>query len=208
METSDITIDPPPPSLFVEALKCIGAGLPGLGFAVVYLTVLLDSPLHPEFTPDVLVRLMKIEFIVIHSFAFVGLIGLARPGYGSLRLLRAIAFWGLLVTYAICAAATGWEGLVTFVCLGVVRYVGFLMRIRDPGATWQILMRWLVSLLAFMLLAIAFGMPMYVPDWSGSDALLAFGMTYFGLLAMLELIGVYRWRIVRSALARASRVMR
>lgn len=80
----------------VAALPCLLAGLEFLNLATT------GKPFFGGGWKE-LTLIMQVEFLVIHSMAFLGLIALWRPEDAKAKLTRAIAFWGLFGLYLAAA---------------------------------------------------------------------------------------------------------
>jgi len=140
---------------------------------------------------------MGIEFLAIHSFPFMMLIGSAHPPNEQGEKCRPAAFWGLFCLYFIMAAKMGGLlAVLTFAGLTVSTYLGYLLRRTSPGAIGQLSMRWAMSFLIFMITASATRMSEEVGEWPDHERVLYFGMSYFLVLGLLELSGFYHSRPV------------
>jgi len=186
-------------------LKSQGAGLLdwknivpamfSLGLAAAYARVILQGQGLVGLGPDRLTRLMQIEFLVIHSFPFLGLIALVRPTAWRHRAIQWSAFGGLLSIYLWMAFTEGgWESVLTLLGLTLATYVGFLLHLEPETQVRRLGFRWLISFALFILLAIVAGMPQSVNDWDGSEEVRLFGLLYFLAHGLLEWTGFYQAR--------------
>ena len=145
-------------------------------------------------------RLMEIEFLVIHSFPFLVIIGLLRPETKKLRIIRTLGFWGLLAIYIIFAfTMDGWAGIFTFTGLTLVTYVGFFLRITEPKLVAQLVVRWFVNFILFLLFVGIMKMPESVERWHSYKQVYDFGLSYFFCLGAIEWSGFYQGQWITDA---------
>jgi hypothetical protein len=151
-----------------------------------------------RFMPDRWLRsIVALQFIVIHSFPFLMAIAMVRHPATGCRWCRGILFWGLSAFYlAGSFQLGGFPGLLSFVGLTFTTYVGFLLRRTQPGAGFDLTLRWMVGMALFMTAAIVFDMPPDVESWPSFPQALWFGFTYFLALGFIEAAGLYRCRLV------------
>ena len=97
----------------------------------------------------------EIEFIVLHSIGFIGILALVRPPRAEWAMLKwlAVAFLGMMYLTG-AHNMGGTEGLLLFLSLTVATYLGFFLRFMSSGAAVSLAVRWVISL---MLLGIASG---------------------------------------------------
>ena len=179
--------------------KCAVAALPAFLVALEFLLVLLQKrPLFGS-TARELTDAMKAEFLVLHSMAFLGALGLWRPENILARLVRALAFWGLFALYSWLASSAGRTTLVVFVSLTFVTYFGLFMTWRSPWATVQLGARWFGGFVLFMTAAGYYDTPSDVTRWTNHPEVLRAGLLYFFLLAAVEMAGLYLRYVPRIA---------
>ena len=188
---------PKPPSRWTD----VNSALPNLVLGSCYALTAFTGVTLPFMDRHWLGLMMGIEFLVIHSFPFMMLIGSASSLTGRATTCRQVAFWGLFcIYYAMAASMGGLAAVVTFASLTVATYLGYLLRRTSPGAVGQLAMRWGLSVLVFMITATATGMPEDVEEWFDHTRVLHFGMAYFLSLGLLEISGIYQMRAIREFL--------
>ena len=175
------------------------AGLPELLVGLHFLAVVnrWDSPFAVK--PRDLTLLMQVEFLVIHSTAFLGFVGLWRPENAAGRKTRAVAFWGLFGLYCLMAGSQGSKYLLVFFGLTFVTYLGFFMSWGARSARQQLVARWTLGFVLFLVAGGFFGAPQNVGHWGGRDSVLKAGALYFLALAALEFSGLYLRTIPRHS---------
>ena len=141
--------------------------------------------------PRYLAQLMQVEFLVIHSFPFICLIALQRPRSWRGKGVQGYLFTALLSLYMLAAGKESVAGVLIFLSATLVTYLGFLLRLRDPGAAVNLLKRWGVSFAFFILWCMILGMESEVSQWRPGDKLFGFGFLYFLSLALAEFTGIY-----------------
>jgi hypothetical protein len=147
---------------------------------------------------------MGIEFIVIHSFPFIFLIALAKPAAIKWKIARWIGFWGMLAFYIWMAYYQyKFWGLISFLGVTLVTYIGFLLRLNSPRLTVQLVARWIFTFVAYLVSMGTSGMPENVSDWGSSGNIFIFGMMFFLFVGFLEWTGIYQ-RIADSNIANFS----
>lgn len=173
------------------------AGLPEFLVGLQFLAV--ANRWHAPFVakPRDLTLLVQVEFLVIHSTAFLGFLGLWQPENAAGRKTRAVAFWGLFGLYCLMAAAQGLKYLIVFFGLTFVTYLGFFMSWGSRSATQQLVARWAIGFAVFILAVGVFGTPKNVTEWTGRASVLKAGALYFLALAALEFSGLYLRTIPR-----------
>jgi hypothetical protein len=181
----------------------IQAALPNLLLAGLYAFAAFGRITLPFMDRRWLGALMGIEFLVIHSFPFMMLIGSVRPRDDGARKCRSAAFWGLFAVYFLFAAQlAGAAGVLAFAGLTVATYLGYLLRRTSPDAVMQLAARWASSFLVFIICSAAAGMPEGVDDWPEHGRVLFFGLAYFLVLGLLEATGFYDGKFLRAAMER------
>lgn len=179
--------------------KCAAAALPELLVALQFLAFALwQAPLLGA-GRETLTTVMQVEFLVIHSMGFLGLIGLWRPEDARGRVQRAIAFWGLFGLYCLVAIHQGSTYFVLFFGLGFATYLGLFMNWGSPSAQMQLVARWICGFVAYMIANAVFDTPRNVSAWTGRTSVIHAGALYFLGLAALELSGLYLRVIPRHA---------
>lgn len=170
----------------------LNSALPNLVLGSCYALTAFRGITLPFMDRHWLGTMMGIEFLVIHSFPFMMLIGSAHPPTEQGEKCRQVAFWGLLGLYVIMAAKMGGlPAIITFASLTVATYLGYMLRRTAPGAVVQLSMRWAMSFLVFMITASTAHMPESVSEWPDHRRVVYFGMAYFLVLGLLELSGFY-----------------
>lgn len=72
-------------------------------------------------------ELMQIEFLVIHSFLFLGLIALPKADTKKEKITQWSAFFVFLSGYLLFASSAGWAGIGAFLGATAATYFGFLL---------------------------------------------------------------------------------
>jgi hypothetical protein len=184
-----------PPSTTVEPLP--GAGrlrnrlLPALTTLLIALAYLLalQGVRLPGVSGEWLSLLVKVEFLVIHSFPFLALITLPRLKWRRWRIFQWFLFITWMCLYLAFAVAdeSGLAGTTAFLVATAGTYLGFLLRWTYIRRIAALARRWLVSFILFMAAAGIAGSE----DWRFSRALLLHGLLYFAAVGLLELSGLY-----------------
>ena len=170
----------------------INSALPNLALGSFYALNAFRGITLPFMDRHWLGTMMGIEFLVIHSFPFMMLIGSAHPLNEQGEKCRQAAFWGLFGLYVITAAKMGGlPAIITFASLTVATYLGYMLRRTSPDSVGQLSMRWVISFLVFMITAGTARMPESVCEWPDHGRVVYFGMAYFLVLGLLELSGFY-----------------
>jgi len=197
------------PLLRVPAL---GAALPDAALAVTFLTAWIAPASLPAGTGGWLLLTMIVEFIVMHSAAFMGKLAFA-PLSRTLRVRGMLGFAGLYMMF-ILAMAKGfhaWWPVWSFTLLTLNRLASVLFGQPASGDEQAFVARsWAVSGILYLSgVALTLFAPLprlgvdaaAIARWHlpGSGAwvsqpwrVLAFGAYYFGLTALSELNG-HRW---------------
>lgn len=134
--------------------------------------------------------LLRSEFLVIHSFGFLGLLALMPVDGWRQHLLRGYVFFGLFGLYLRVAVDDDLDTALDLLLGTVATYGGLLVGAGNRPVR-QVIRRWVVAFVAFCILAFAFLMPQNVRSWDN----LYFGCAYFAFLAGAEMWGLYgrRW---------------
>lgn len=179
--------------------KYLRAALPDLSLAATYMLAAFWSVTFPGMEHKRLGYLMMIEFLVIHSFGFLGLLAMAKPTMKGQRPLQWILFWGLVALYCVFASmAGGVSGIISFFSLGVVTYFGFLLNLTSERAKAHLITRWFLSAYLYAITIGITGTDTGMRDWNRSVEVLYFGMLYFGALGLLEWSAFYDSRPIRA----------
>jgi hypothetical protein len=136
-------------------------------------------------------KLMQMEFVVLHSFAFVALFAFPRVDRLIERLIQGAIVSALLFMYCAMALSEGWEGLCIFVGATFATYFGFLFNL-NSSAGRQIGVRWFFGTIIYFAGVTVADLPESVNDWDQEPAMIPLGIYYFTALALLELSGIYR----------------
>jgi len=182
-----VTVEQPPlgpEPLWRRVLPALSAFL----LALAYLSARLDLSL-PGLSREWLSLLVKVEFLVIHSFPFLALITLPRLKWRRWRVFQWFLFVTWMCLYLAFAVAdeNGLAGSAACLAATAGTYLGFMLRWKDARRVAALAVRWLVSFLLFMLAAGIAGSE----DWRYSPALLLHGLIYFTAVGVLEASGLY-----------------
>jgi hypothetical protein len=139
----------------------------------------------------------SIEFIVLHSIGFLGMLALIRPTraeWAALKWLAVVLLGAMYLSSAYKMGGT--QGLWLFLSLTFTTYLGFFLNFTTGGAALSLALRWIVSTL---LLGVAMAIVGIEGDlgrvaWSSPREGLRFGQWFFGLLLLVELTGLYHLR--------------
>lgn len=151
--------------------SALGTGRPWFGFTREWLTVM-----------------MQIEFLVIHSFAFLMLIAWFQPKTRRLRVARWAVFlaFSALYLYAALTSAGGWASVGTFLGLTAVTYLGAMLRRLSTAELILTGVRWMFNAFVFLIVSGEMHLPNTVNDWVGLPRVIEFGLWYFLALAAFE----------------------
>ncbi len=179
-------------SRMIPALTCFG-------LAVCYIAALLGSPVG-GMTKEWLSLLVKVQFLVIHSFPFLALITLPRLEMLRWRIFQWFLFCTWFCLYLAFAVADehGIGGIIAFMSGTLATYLGFILRTSDEKQIFMLGKRWITSFVVFILSAILFDSG----NWQVSNKILYHGTVYFIVLGILELTGVYEmdWKALLQSL--------
>ncbi len=185
-EKPPATTEPPPAAGGLR--NRLLPALTTLLIALAYLLALRGLWL-PGVSGDWLSLLVKVEFLVIHSFPFLALITLPRLKWRRWRIFQWFLFVTWMCLYLAFAVAdeSGLAGIAAFLVATAGTYLGFLLRWSDARRIAALAKRWLMSFILFMAAAGIAGSE----DWRLSSALLLHGLLYFAAVGLLEASGLY-----------------
>ena len=141
-------------------------------------------------TENWLSLVMKIQFLVIHSFPFVFFLTIRKAGTKKGRIVQWYLFGYFLSLYVYAASMEGLAGLVAFFSCTFATYMGFLLQLTKEQAMIQSFARWFISLFVFMIFAAIAGVPESVNSWHNYDETIKFGFLYFAAQGIIELSGI------------------
>lgn len=179
--------------------KCLAGALPDLFLALQFLMVMVRG--QPFLGADVrgLTGLMRVEFLVIHSTAFLGALALWKTQTVGQARARTVGFWGLFALYILLALKGGLLQLAAFLFLTVSTYLGLFLNWRSPSVVVQLGVRWVVGFLIFIVVVGVLGTPKDVDRWVGNGQVMLAGLVYFAAIGLVELSGFYLRFIPRHA---------
>lgn len=167
---------------FPLALLAAGAGVVLAGHAGL-----------PGMSRTILTRLMMVEFLAIHSGAFLGFFFFWRPSDRKNTVAKWVIFCVILGLYCAAAFNVGRDLFVMFVIGSGLPYLGMMLA-RDRASLRQMWARWTWSFLAFMAASGPTGTPGSVNQWTDRQSVVWACLIYFTLLALAELSGIYYTR--------------
>jgi len=153
----------------------------------------------------------NLEYLVLHSIGFLGLLALIRPPRAELAALKWILVALVTVMYLNAARKMGGQqGQVLFVSLTAATYLGFFLNFTTPGAALCLAMRWLVNSLLLGIAGAIVGLESDLSRvaWSAPGEGLRLGQWLFALMLAVELTGLYHlrfWQSMGETLARVHR---
>ena len=165
--------------------RSVGLALPNAGMAAAYLWGLTSSGAQWG-VPDALSEVMGIEFLCIHSMAFLGL--LALTSY-TRWWTRGLKYAGLALLFAMYLGValnnfSGWS-VLGFAYLTLARFATFRWVRTDESELLSIALRWAAQFMFFMFFAALL-------ECTELEApCLGWGVCYFGALTVLELFGAF-----------------
>lgn len=170
--------------LHTISTRSVWSAMPYLVLAFDFFLAFAFSMTLPLTDMKGLEEVMVVEFLALHSAAFLGIVVAIRTE-GFWTLVR-LAAGGLLVfiyinlgmKYASASAA------VSFVFLAGSRYFNYYMSRPDGGATIQMILRWGVQLLFFILFTALLNESLAGPG----NILL--GLAYFSTIGLVEALGL------------------
>lgn len=166
----------------------------GLNFLLV---LFLKGPLFLE---KDLCALLQIEFLVLHSFPFLGVCALMKwagkpkestNGVSEKFSFWGFCFWGLLIVYISASFTLGWRGPIFFLVATLATYTGFWLKRLEPFAVLHLGLRWFFSLMIYMISISTFKLSTNVDNWGVEGSTFKAGLMYFLCLGFLEYSGVY-----------------
>lgn len=132
--------------------------------------------------------LMSIQFIVIHSSAFV----FGIPFINISERGRLAVLWILIIFYTVMAwHVDGVFGVIQFTGLTYAAYSGYVLKRDGEAAKIPLLLRWAFAFMAFIAAMALINAPSNVDHWAGDRRLALMGVIYFGAIGLLEASGVY-----------------
>jgi hypothetical protein len=176
------------------------AGLPPLVTALTYTLVLTLGPLG--FLGEDFRVLLQVEFLVIHSFPFLGGFIFLRKvletknkkeGKDSNPVFLNFFFWGLLVLYVGVSFTLGWRGPIYFFAATLATYLGFWLKRFDPLAMYHLAGRWVACFFFYFVFISVFDLSNSVSLWRVEAKTFRMGLFYFLVLGLLECFGFYDW---------------
>lgn len=181
-------------------MRRLGATLPNASVALLFLLA-LRGVANAWTDATHLCRLMQVEFLVIHSMGFLGLLVLSKVENLLDAILRGCLALGLMGMYGLFAVKIdGLTGGLEFLSAAFATYAGIFFTGAEDDMKSQVIKRWIVTGILFLVLAGVFRMPESVNSWRG-DACLRYGMAYFALLALMEASGLYNRRWMKKTQA-------
>ena len=154
--------------------------------------------------PSWLYATMQIEFLVIHSFAFIGFAVAWRPEGLRGQIMRQVLFWGLMSLYLAFAYKNGWQGIAIFLSATLATYLGLLLNLKSPVAVAELVTRWLFLFFLSIIVWAMNDMPEDVGNWDRTERTLNSGLWYFGIIALMELLGFFRSPALSDAYRQAT----
>jgi len=179
------------------------AGPAGSNFVLAALCLLEFAGVFPRFSGT----LMAIQFLVIHSSAFI----FTLPFWDIKESAKPVAFKVLLGLYTLLAfSIDGFFGIAQFAGLTYATYYGYVLGKDGETGRVPLLLRWLVSFIVFLLAIGITDAPSDVDSWAGSRRLALTGALFFGAAGLMELSGFYGegWRrLLRRAASRQPQLL-
>lgn len=175
----------------------LAAPVPALATAVAFVVAWMD---WGSDYADTMARTIQLEFLVIHAGLFIGVFVLLPVETATFRALRWVAVSLLALLYGSGGyKLLGWHGVLMIGGAFAGTYGGFVLSRLASGAgdgprgrtIVEIAVRWVVSLLAYLLTAEALGLPELVNEWIDLRASVALGGLYFAALGVVEASGLY-----------------
>jgi hypothetical protein len=170
--------------------KCFLAALPELVLGALFVMAAWRV-FTPLMRPGAFGTVMKIEFFVIHSTIFLGLLALVRATTSHEELGRKVLFWGLFSLYLLSAFGNGVGVGIGFLVVMLGTNAGILMTWRTRTAALQLVVRWIVGTILFMVAIGLAGMPKDVGRWGATQATFVSGALYFLVMGALEASGFF-----------------
>lgn len=173
--------------------RCVAAAA-GMYLVLAYVFALSGRP-WSWLGNDRLVLLAQMEFLIIHSCGMLGLLAAARIRRLPWNVVRWSVFGLLMCLYVRGALMAGLDGLWVFLYGAAATYSGVVLNPRSDAILAQTAKRWAASFAAFCILSAAFQLPTLVNDWQAGSQTFGFGLSYFGVLAAMEISPLYyrRW---------------
>lgn len=183
----------PAPAFLSTAPPRMRAGVDALPTIVLALTFAFYA-VHPRLkagTLAFLASVLQTQFLVIHSSAYLLLLLTirSRTWKGAAVRIAGLVLFGSLYVAFLLQFGTQWA--IEFAVLTVMTWFGPLTRLRNSDAAPELLIRWVVSLAAFMLATGVTGMPSGVDTWPTCTRTPWAGLLYYGALSAVEFTEVY-----------------
>jgi hypothetical protein len=180
----------PPPG---SALAGLVAAWPALFTAIAYLAAGLMDIRFLGFTRHYLVKMMQVEFLVIHAGAMLTAVGLARitPQPKPRRLLT-YGFWVLFAMYILMSFSFAWYGPLLFLHATAATFWGIGWGKLAPSLMLALLVRWFVTVIVYVIAIETQHLPREVASWYDEPATHMAGFLYFAALGVLEWAGFFR----------------
>lgn len=139
-----------------------------------------------------LAHMVQMEFLVIHSFPFLAIVGLMQPVTPTVRWWRRIMVGFLIILYiGLAKSMYGWLGIFLFAGLTITTYLGFFLHLTKPRVVNQLVIRWAVNCIIYFSLVMVFEMPTQMGNWPGAKNIYPLGAHYFIISALVECTGFY-----------------
>jgi len=196
--------------ILVPLLPAVGAAIPDLALGIVYLVAWVAPQAFGVNIVPYLMLTMLLEFIIIHSSAFMGNVAIGNASKpAKLKLMIGLGAFYTLFVAGFAAGFKTWWPLASFWGLMLNRMLGQLLGQAPDGEEKAFLQRgWAVSVMCYLLgvfvttlapiprlgLVGAFrdGLPGSGLWVSQPQRVVAFGFIYFTLVGLSELAG-HRW---------------
>jgi hypothetical protein len=173
--------------------RCVSAAA-GLYLVLAYVFALAGRP-WSWLDNDRLVLLAQMEFLIIHSCGMLGLLAAVRIRRLPWNVARWSVFGLLMCLYVRGALMAGLDGVWVFLYGAAATYSGVVLNPWSDAVLAQTAKRWAASFAAFCILTAVFQLPELVNNWEAGSRTFGFGLSYFGVLAVLEISPLYyrRW---------------
>jgi hypothetical protein len=170
--------------------KCLAAGGPTLALGLQFLVAALGAG-GAYFTQHSLGPLIQVEFLVLHGTLFLGCFGLVEAQTRDARVGQRVVIGGLLLLYTVAAFQMGWRVGLEFFLLMAGTNLGLVLTRQTPSAITQMILRWSVAFLLFVVFSQMGDMPKAIERWADAPEALYFGAGYFIVLGLLDISGFF-----------------